>query len=259
VTGVRLRRNHGHQLAATAGLSVCRGERVMLIDADLQDPPELLAPMMAVMDDGADVIFGQRRSREGEGRFKLFSASLFYRVLTRLSKVDIPRDTGDFRLMRREVVDILNAMPERHRFIRGMVGWIGGRQVAFPYDRKARFAGRTKYPLLKMISFAADALTSFSIAPLRMAIWLGGITAVVALLLLVYSIIRWMSGHTLAGWTSLMAAFAAFSAIQMVILGIMGEYLGRLVMDVKGRPLFMIDAIETAPDMPVGSEPQSHG
>jgi len=243
VVGVRLLRNHGHQLAVSAGLSMSRGERVMLIDADLQDPPELLVPMMKTMDEGADVVFGQRRSREGEKPFKLVTANLFYRTLSRLSSVPIPQDTGDFRLMRRRIVDILVSMPERHRFIRGMVGWIGGRQVAFPYDRKARFAGSTKYPLAKMIRFAVDAITSFSILPLRAAVWMGSLTAGLSLLLLAYTVVRWLEGATLTGWASLMTALTFFAAVQLMVLGVIGEYLGRLVMDAKGRPLFMIDEV----------------
>jgi polyisoprenyl-phosphate glycosyltransferase len=257
LVGIKLLRNHGHQLAATAGLATCRGARVMLIDADLQDPPELLGDMMAVMDGGADVVYGQRRSREGDSLFKRATANLFYRLLSRLSRVPIPQDTGDFRLMRRRIVDILMSMPEHHRFIRGMIGWIGGRQIAFPYDRKPRFAGTTKYPLVKMIRFATDAITSFSVIPLRAAVWLGGLTALGALGLLAYSILRWLAGDTLAGWTSLITAVTAFSAIQIMILGIIGEYLGRLVMDSKGRPLFIIDQVvgggrrrETAANMP---------
>ena len=173
VVGVRLMRNHGHQLAATAGLATARGARIMLIDADLQDPPELIADMMALMDRGADVVYGQRRSREGESWFKTYTAATFYRLLSRLANVRIPQDTGDFRLMSRRVLDVMLTMPERERFIRGMVSWIGGRQVPLLYERKARFAGTTKYNLPKMIRFATDAITSFSIGPLRLASWLG--------------------------------------------------------------------------------------
>ncbi|WP_064694613.1 glycosyltransferase family 2 protein [Rhizobium aegyptiacum] len=243
VLGLRLLRNHGHQLASTAGLSASRGERVLLIDADLQDPPELLLMMMPIMERGADVVYGQRTRREGETWFKLASASLFYRTLSRLASVTIPRDTGDFRLMRRRVVDILLAMPERDRFIRGMVSWIGGRQVALPYERDARFAGTTKYPLRKMIHFALDAITSFSTTPLRIATWLGMISAGVAVALLVYTFIRWLQGETVTGWSSIMAAVSAFSAIQLICIGIIGEYLGRLVQESKRRPMFMVETI----------------
>ena len=228
VLGVRLMRNHGHQLAATAGLAASRGERVLLIDADLQDPPELLLMMMPIMDRGADVVYGQRVRRQGESWFKLASASLFYRLLSRLASVAIPRDVGDFRLMRRRVVDILLAMPERDRFIRGMVSWIGGRQVALPYERDARFAGTTKYPLRKMINFAIDAITSFSTVPLRISTWLGLASAGCAALLLFYTLIRWVEGETIVGWSS---------------IGIISEYVGRLVQENKRRPMFMIESL----------------
>lgn len=245
VLGVRLMRNHGHQLAATAGLAASRGERVLLIDADLQDPPELLLMMMPIMDRGADVVYGQRVRREGESWFKLASASLFYRLLSRLASVAIPRDVGDFRLMRRRVVDILLSMPERDRFIRGMVSWIGGRQVALPYERDARFAGTTKYPLRKMINFAIDAITSFSTVPLRVSTWLGMVTAACAILLLAYTLLRWLEGETIVGWSSIMAAITAFSAIQLICIGIIGEYIGRLVQENKRRPMFMIESLVT--------------
>jgi glycosyltransferase involved in cell wall biosynthesis len=241
--GVRLLRNHGHQLAATAGLSVAKGNRVMLIDADLQDPPELLSQMMAMMDEGADVVYGQRISREGEGTLKLVTAALFYRLLTRLTDVPIPQDTGDFRLMNRRVVDILLSMPERQRFIRGMVGWIGGKQVALPYDRKVRFAGKTKYPFTKMVLFAVDAITSFSTFPLRLAVWAGGLTAILALALTLYTLVQWASGESITGWASIMTTITLFASVQMLTLGVIGEYLGRLINDTKGRPLFMIDQV----------------
>jgi dolichol-phosphate mannosyltransferase len=243
VLGVRLMRNHGHQLAATAGLAATRGERVLLIDADLQDPPELLLMMMPIMDRGADVVYGQRVRREGESWFKLASASLFYRLLSRLASVAIPRDVGDFRLMRRRVVDILLSMPERDRFIRGMVSWIGGRQVALPYERDARFAGKTKYPLRKMVNFAIDAITSFSTVPLRISTWLGMVSAACAILLLIYTVVRWIEGETIVGWSSIMAAITAFSAIQLICIGIIGEYIGRLVQENKRRPMFMIESL----------------
>ena len=243
VVAVRLMRNHGHQLAATAGLSLARGARVMLIDADLQDPPELLLPMMAAMDEGAEVVYGQRTRREAETWFKRVSAAAFYRLLGRMSGTPIPRDTGDFRLMSRRVVEVLGAMPERQRFLRGMVSWVGGRQVALPYERRARHAGTSKYPLAKMVRFAADALTSFSTSPLRVATWFGLGAAGLAVLLLAYSVLRWVQGGTVTGWSSLMGALAGFSAVQLIVLGIIGEYLGRLFQEVKGRPLFIVDQV----------------
>src|SRR6185437_4036711 len=248
VVAVRLMRNHGHQLALTAGLTVCRGERILIIDADLQDPPELLPAMMALLDDvdgkgGADVVYGQRRTREGEGLFKRATAAAFYRLIGRMTDVEIPLDAGDFRLVTRRVLDILLAMPERHRFIRGMVAWIGGRQVAIPYDRKPRAAGESKYPLGKMIRFAADAITAFSVVPLMASMTIGWIMAAVGFGFTVYSIIGWLLGLNLPGWTSLMAAMGILGGMQFLMLGIIGAYLGRLYDQSKGRPLFMIGEI----------------
>jgi len=243
VVAVRLMRNHGHQLALTAGLTVCRGERILIIDADLQDPPELLPAMMVLMDEGADVVYGQRRIREGESLFKRATAAAFYRLIGRMTDVEIPLDAGDFRLVTRRVLDILLAMPERHRFIRGMVAWIGGRQVAIPYDRRPRAAGESKYPLGKMIRFAADAITAFSVVPLMASMTIGWIMAVVGFGFFVYSIVGWLLGHTLPGWTSLMAAIGLLGGMQFLMLGIIGAYLGRLYDQSKGRPLFMIGEI----------------
>ena len=177
IVAVRLMRNHGHQLALTTGLSVCRGERILIIDADLQDPPELLPDMMALMDEGADVVEGQRRRREGEGVLKRVTAAAFYRMVGRMTDVDIPCDTGDFRLMTRHVLELLMTMPERHRFVRGMVAWIGGKQVPLVYDRDARAAGESKYPFTKMVRFAVDAVTSFSLVPLKALVILGWMMA----------------------------------------------------------------------------------
>jgi polyisoprenyl-phosphate glycosyltransferase len=247
VVAVRLMRNHGHQLALTAGLSVCRGERILIIDADLQDPPELLAAMMTLMDQGADVVYGQRRQRDGESLFKRTTAAAFYRLIGRLTDVEIPADTGDFRLMNRRVLDLLLAMPERHRFIRGMVAWIGGRQVPLVYDRQARVAGESKYPLSKMIRFAADAITAFSVVPLMASMTIGWIMAAVGIGFFVYSIVGWLMGANLPGWTSIMAAIGLLGGMQFLMLGIIGAYLGRLYDQSKGRPLFMIRDIVGGP------------
>ncbi|TAJ36038.1 MAG: glycosyltransferase [Reyranella sp.] len=245
IVAVRLMRNHGHQLALTAGLSICRGERVLIIDADLQDPPELLPDMLALMDgaDGkaaADVVYGQRRQRDGESLFKRSSAAVFYRLIGRLTDVEIPSDAGDFRLVNRRVLDVLLAMPERHRFIRGMVAWIGGRQVPLVYDRHSRAAGESKYPLAKMIRFAADAITSFSVVPLMASMTIGWIMAALGFAFFIYSIVGWLMGANLPGWTSLMAAVGLLGGMQFLMLGIIGAYLGRLYDQSKGRPLFMI-------------------
>ncbi len=240
---VNLSRNHGHQLALSAGLSVARGEMVLVLDADLQDPPELLPDMMALIDQGNDVVYGKRRSREGETAFKRRSASWFYRLIDRWSSVDIPTDTGDFRLMTRRVVDALLEMPEQHRFIRGMVSWIGYRQVALEYDRAPRFAGETKYPLSKMLAFAADALTGFSIIPLRIATICGAVGGVVSIAFMIFSILAYLSGGTITGWTSLIAVILFVSSVQFLMLGIIGEYVGRIFIQSKRRPLFLIESI----------------
>src|SRR6476620_11637290 len=215
VIGVDLAHNHGHQLALTAGLSVASGDRVMIIDADLQDPPELLAEMMAQLDAGADVAYGQRLQRKGETWFKKASAAFFYRLLRRLTDAPIPADTGDFRLMKRQVVDVLLSMPEQHRFIRGMVAWIGFRQVPVPYQRQARFAGKTKYPLRKMIRFAVDAITGFSAAPLRLSLYFSLWSVLMAILLSLYALWQWYTDVAVPGWTSIAIIVLTFGSMQM--------------------------------------------
>jgi len=248
VVAINLARNYGHQLALTAGLNLCRGERILIIDADLQDPPELLADMMRVMDEQeADVVYGQRRVRSGETRLKLTTAALFYRILQRLVEIEIPLDTGDFRLMNRRTLDVLNKMPERDRFIRGLVSWIGLRQVPLLYDREARFAGSSNYPFLKMARFALDAVTSFSIVPLRFASLAGAIIGAMGLLSLTYTVGGWLFGAVVTGWTSIATILLIIGGVQLLILGVMGEYLGRLYMESKRRPLFVVDSIVSAP------------
>lgn len=261
---VLLSRNHGHQLALTAGLSVARGARIFVLDADLQDPPELLADMMAKMDEGYDVVYGQRQSRAGETAFKTKTAHLFYRLLGRIVEIDIPLDTGDFRLMSRRVLDVLQSMPEQHRFVRGMVSWVGYRQTALPYDRDARFAGETKYPLRKMLLFALDAITGFSVLPLRIATVLGFVCAGIAFLFGLYTLAAWIAGMTVTGWTSLTLLILFIGGIQLIMIGVLGEYLGRLYMQSKARPLFVIEDVlreEPAPrPEPVLEEVrQTHG
>jgi dolichol-phosphate mannosyltransferase len=243
VVGVSLSRNHGHQLALTSGLSLCRGERVLILDADLQDPPELLGQMMDLMDKGADVVYGKRIRREEETWFKKFTAAVFYRALDRLVEFPIPVDTGDFRLMSRRAVDVLNAMPEQHRFIRGMVSWIGLTQVPLHYLRQGRYAGSTKYPLGKMVRFAVDAISSFSIVPLRLASYLGVLFGIGGLLTLAYVLYSWLTNQTVQGWTSVISIVLILGSAQLFLLGIFGEYLGRLYLESKRRPLFVIDQI----------------
>lgn len=243
VVGIDLARNYGHQIALSAGLEFCRGHRILILDADLQDPPELLSELMAKMDEGFDVVYGQRQERVGESWFKLATASIFYRLLRRMVDVDIAADAGDFRLMSRRALDHLNAMPERYRFIRGMVSWIGLKQTAFPYQRQRRFAGSTHYPLRKMILLAVDAMTSFSIAPLRFASHLGMAFGVLGLLTLGYTIFSWVAGSVLPGWTSLAAIILILGSVQLLVLGIFGEYLGRMYMEAKRRPLYIVNEV----------------
>jgi dolichol-phosphate mannosyltransferase len=243
VTAVELSRNHGHQLALTAGLSLCAGERVLIIDDDLQDPPELLGAMMRMMDEGADVVYGQRNSRAGEGWAKRTSASLFYRLLRALTDIEIPVDAGEFRLMSRRALQAFLAMPERHRFVCGMVSWVGFKQVPVRYDRAERFAGASSYRLRDMVRLAIDAITGFSMRPLRLANYLCLLLALAALLTLGYAISQWLVGSTVPGWTSVMAVVLLLGSIQMMVLAVMCEYLGRLFMEAKHRPLFLIDRI----------------
>lgn len=243
IVGVDLSRNHGHQLALSAGLSLCRGERVLVLDADLQDPPELLPDMLKLIDDGADVVYGQRTQRRGESQYKKATAKLFYRLLTRLSDVPIPVDAGDFRLMRRPVVDALNAMPETHRFIRGMVAWLGFNQVPMPYERDARVAGETKYPTARMLRLALDAITGFSVRPLRLSLYLGLFVIVIAIGLILYTLGGLLTGAVVPGWMSLMCTVLFIGATQLIMLGIIGEYIGRIFVESKRRPLYTISQV----------------
>jgi polyisoprenyl-phosphate glycosyltransferase len=238
---INLSRNHGHQLALTAGLDLAAGRYIMILDADLQDPPELLSNMMDTMHrEKADVVYAVRRHRSGETVAKKWTAKIFYRLLKGLTDTDIPLDTGDFRLMSRRALDALQSMPEQSRFIRGMVSWIGFKQVPIGYDRAERVAGETKYPLGKMIKLALDAITGFSTAPLRFATLLGMGLAVVSLLLLFYVLLAWMSGKTVEGWTSLMLVVVILGSAQMFVLGMIGEYLGRVYMEAKKRPTYIV-------------------
>jgi polyisoprenyl-phosphate glycosyltransferase len=238
---VNLSRNHGHQLALTAGLDLAGGALILILDADLQDPPELLPDMMAAMrDQAADVVYAVRRKRAGESAVKRATASVFYRLLARLTDTDIPLDTGDFRLMSRRALDALQSMPEQARFIRGMVAWIGFKQVPLPYDRAPRLAGETKYPLSKMIALALDAITGFSTAPLRLASHAGLWLVALSVLILAYILFGWLRGDTVAGWTSLMLVVVMLGAAQMFVLGMIGEYLGRLYLEAKRRPTYIV-------------------
>lgn len=240
---VLLSRNFGHQIAVTAGLEHAAGEAVVVIDADLQDPPEVIPEMVARWREGFHVAYGLRTAREGETPFKLWTAKVFYRLLNRLSGVEMPRDVGDFRLMDRRVVDALLAMPERDRYLRGMVAWVGFRQTAVRFSRAARFAGASKYPLLKMLRFAADGVVSFSFTPLRLAMWMGFAAIALAFGGIVYAIIlRFFldPSHWVRGWASLFVAVLFMGGVQLVSLGIIGEYIGRIYGEVKHRPLYFV-------------------
>ncbi|AQR74797.1 glycosyltransferase family 2 protein [Sphingomonas sp. LM7] len=241
LVAINLSRNHGHQLALTAGLDLCAGEEILIIDADLQDPPELMTDMRAAMkSQGADVVYAVRRKRDGETIFKKITAAFFYRMLDRITDTPIPLDTGDFRLMTRRALDAFLSLPEQARFIRGMVAWVGFKQVPFPYDRHERLAGESKYPLGKMIRFALDAITGFSTAPLRFASHVGLLLTGASVLLILYIIVAWLMGNAIQGWTSTMLVVVVIGAVQMFVLGMIGEYLGRLYVESKRRPLYLV-------------------
>lgn len=241
IVGIQLSRNHGHQLAVTAGLHYVRGERVLIIDSDLQDPPELLPDMMTLMDQGAENVYGQRLSRKGVPVWKRICYKTYYKVLSSLAGCNIPEDTGDFRLITRRVVDLANSMPEHHRFLRGMISWLGFKQVPVQYHRESRFAGESGYTLSKLFRIAVDGITSFSIKPLRIASLLGVLFGVLCLLGLGYSIVGYFQGKTgVAGWTSIMAVILLTASLQFFVLGMIGEYIGRLFIEQKRRPLFIV-------------------
>jgi glycosyltransferase involved in cell wall biosynthesis len=238
---VMLSRNFGHQAAVTAGLTAASGQCVVIIDADLQDPPEVILQMIERWQAGYEVVYGIRETRAGESGFKLRSAKLFYRLINKLSDVEIPLDSGDFRLLDRRAVDTILAMPERHRLLRGMSSWIGFRQFGLKYDRAARFAGTTKYPLRKMLNLALDGIFSFSTVPLRSVTVLGALTAAGATAGMVYSlVIRLFTPNWVAGWTTLILAILLASGVEMFCFGILGEYIGRIYTEIKQRPLFVV-------------------
>ncbi|MEY2509464.1 MAG: polyisoprenyl-phosphate glycosyltransferase [Verrucomicrobiota bacterium] len=243
VRGLRLSRNFGQQIATTAGLEHAAGDAVVIIDADLQDPPELIETMIARWQEGYHVAYAQRTERTGETAFKLWSAKVFYRLVRGISPAAIPSDTGDFRLMDRQVVNALLRMPERDRFLRGMVSWVGFRQIAVPYKREARFAGTTGYSLVKMIGFAIDAIVSFSFAPLRLAVWTGFFVLGLALCGIIYAVILRFFGDPslwVRGWASILVSVLFMGGVQLISLGIIGEYVGRIYGEVKQRPLYFV-------------------
>lgn len=243
VRGVELSRNFGHQACLTAGLEHAAGEVIVMMDADLQDPPELLAEMIEKWRQGADVVYAVRRKRKGESAFKLLTAAAFYRVLRRLTQTRIPLDTGDFRLIDRRALDAVLSIRESNRFLRGLFGWIGFHQVPVYYDRDRRYAGETKYPLRKMINFALDGLTSFSSAPLRIAVYLGLIASTIAFLYGIRVIWEGMRGGTVPGWASTTVSVLFLGGVQLFTIGVLGEYIGRIYEEVKRRPLYIVKEV----------------
>lgn len=235
-------RNFGHQCAVTAGLKYVTGDAVCIIDADLQDPPELIGDMLKKWEEGYEVIYGKRKKRDGESFFKLFTAKMFYKTLNFFSEVDIPKDTGDFRLVDKKVVDTINSMPEHNKFLRGLFSWVGYKQYAFEYERKERFAGKTKYPLKKMLKLASDGIISFSTKPLKVIGCLGIISIFLSFCILVYALVAYIfkfNGLT-AGWTSIMVCVTFFSGVQLTSLWILSEYIGRIYDESKARPQYII-------------------
>lgn len=247
IKAVRMSRNFGHQTAITCGLDQTRGEVVVILDADLQDPPELIPDMIAEWRDGYDVVYGQRRVRHGESLAKKFFAFAFYRIFEKVAGLKVPRDTGDFRLMDRRAVDALQSLRERHRFVRGMVSWIGYHQKALQYDRPERFAGVTKYPFRKSLFLAIDAITSFTYAPLRIASYLGVATSFMAFCYILVVIGLKVLGINFPGYTSIMASILLLGGVQLTVLGILGEYVGRIFEQGQQRPLYLVDQIHGEP------------
>lgn len=236
-------RNFGHQCAVTAGLKYVTGDAIVIIDADLQDPPELIPKMLKLWETGNDVIYGKRKTRDGESVFKLFTAKIFYKTLNALSDVEIPKDTGDFRLVDRKVVDTINSLPEHNKFLRGLFSWVGYKQIPFQYERKERFAGKTKYPLKKMLKLASDGIISFSTKPLKIVGGLGMISIVISFILLIYALISYIFklNNLSAGWTSLMLGITFFAGVQLLSLWIMSEYIARIYDESKNRPQYIIE------------------
>lgn len=236
-------RNFGHQAAVTAGLKYVTGDAILIIDADLQDPPELLPEMLKLWEEGNEVIYGQRKTREGESAFKLFTAKMFYQTLNALSDVEIPKNTGDFRLVDKKVVNTINSLPEHNKFLRGLFSWVGYKQYAFEYERKERFAGKTKYPLKKMLKLAADGIIGFSTKPLKILGGLGIISIIISFIILIYSILSFaFEWNNLApGWTSIMVSITFFAGVQLLSIWVLSEYIGRIYDETKNRPQYVID------------------
>ena len=236
-------RNFGHQCAVTAGLKHVSGDAIVIIDADLQDPPELIPDMLKLWEEGNQVIYGKRKTRDGESAFKLFTAKMFYKTLNALSDVDIPKDTGDFRLVDREVVEVINSLPEHNKFLRGLWSWVGFKQIPYEYERKERFAGETKYPLKKMLKLASDGIISFSTKPLKFVGALGMTSIAISAFIMIYAIISFVFklNNLAPGWTSLMVAITFFAGVQLLSIWIISEYIARIYDESKNRPQYIIE------------------
>ena len=240
---IKFSRNFGHQLAITAGIDAAKGDAVVVIDSDLQDPPEVIEKFIKKWEEGYDVVYGIREKREGETKMKLFTAALFYRLLKAIIKIDIPADVGDFRLMSRRAVEKFRELRERDRFVRGLVSWVGFKQTGVPYMRDKRYAGETKYPYRKMIKFAFDGIASFSNMPLKLATWFGYITSLLAFLYACSVFVQKFMGYTVQGWATIMVGMLFLGGVQLICLGILGEYIGRIFNEIKQRPLYVIEEI----------------
>ena len=236
-------RNFGHQAAVTAGIKYVTGDAIVIIDADMQDPPELIPDMLRLWEQGNEVIYGKRKTRKGESHFKLLTAKMFYKTLNALSDIEIPKDTGDFRLVDRKVIDVINQMPEHNKFLRGLFSWVGFKQIPYEYERKERIAGKTKYPLKKMLKLASDGIISFSTKPLKIVGALGMVSILISIILLVYALISYIFKlNTLtAGWTSIMVTVTFFAGIQLVSVWLISEYIARIYDETKRRPEYIVD------------------
>lgn len=249
---INFSRNFGHQTAVTAGIFASRGDAIVIIDADLQDPPSLIIEMIKLWEKGYEVVYGKRKKRNGESFFKVITAKYFYKFLNYMSDIDIPKDTGDFRLIDKKVAEVFKTMPERNRFIRGMMSWIGFNQTFIEYEREERFAGTTKYPLKKMVKFATDGIVSFSTKPLKIVGLLGMVSIFASIIIFVYSVVSKIFIHqTIIGWASIIDIIAFFGGLQLISLGIVGEYVARIYEESKNRPLYIIKSTENFSDKKV--------
>ncbi len=255
---IKFSRNFGHQIAVTAGIDEARGDAIIIIDADLQDPPEVIPRMVAKWQEGFDVVYGVRKRRAGEGRFKLVTAAAFYRLLRSFTNIEIPVDVGDFRLVSARAAEQLRKLREKDRFVRGLVCWIGFRQTGIPYERDSRHAGETKYPVRKMIKFAMDGITSFSSLPLKLASWLGYLASFLAFIYLASVFVQRAMGYTVEGWATIMVAMLFLGGVQLICIGIIGEYIGRIFNEIKGRPMYVIESIHQGERPEPAGQPSDH-